>query len=223
MVAKRSGVGAVGLFGAPGAGKGTQALKISKRYAIPIISTGDMIRKEIQCDSLLGRQVRSVVAEGCLVGDEVVNQLVESRLNQPDCLKGALLDGYPRTAQQAERLADVLDVLKLPLVVIEIQIGYNELAERMTGRRLCPKCGATFNVYSHPPEVSDVCDVCHADLVVRVDDSEDVLRERLRVYEQHKLAIFDVFSDRARQQHGVDGSLSEDEVAKQIFELLDSV
>ena len=221
MAAESAGVGAIVLFGPPGAGKGTQALKISKRYAIPRISTGDMIREEIQRSSPLGRQAQSALTAGRLVDDELVNGMAEARLGRPDCRGGFLLDGYPRTAQQAERLETVLDGLGLPAVVIDIQIGYNELVKRITGRRLCPKCGAIFNIYSHPPEVSDVCDVCHTDLVVRADDSEEVLGERLQVYERQTLPVFDVFRKRGQPIHSVDGSLSEDELAERIFELLD--
>ncbi len=221
MAAKAAGVGAIVLFGPPGAGKGTQAIKISKRYAIPQISTGNMIREEIQLGSPLGRQAQSALAAGRLVDDELVNGIVEARLHRPDCREGFLLDGYPRTAQQAERLETVLDGLGLPAVVIEIRIGYNELVKRITGRRLCPKCGAIFNLYLHPPKVSEVCDVCHSGLVVRADDSEEVLRERLQAYEQQTLPLFDVFRKRGQPTHTVDGSLPEDEVAERIFELLD--
>ena len=221
MTAEGAGVGAIVLFGPPGAGKGTQALKISKRYAIPQISTGNMIREEIQCSSPLGRQARAALTAGRLVDDELVNGMAEARLHRPDCREGFLLDGYPRTAQQAERLGIVLDGLRLPAVVIEIRIGYNELVKRITGRRLCPKCGAIFNIYSHPPKVSDVCDVCHTGLVVRADDSEEVLRERLRTYEEQTLPLFDVFRKRGQPTQTVDGSLPEEEVAERIFELLD--
>ena len=221
MAAEAAGVGAIVLFGPPGAGKGTQALKISKRYAIPTISTGDMIREEIQRCSPLGRQAQSALTAGRLADDELINGMAEARLGRPDCQGGFLLDGYPRTARQAERLETVLDGLGLPPVVIEIQIGYNELAKRITGRRLCPKCGAIFNIYSHPPKVPDVCDACHTDLVVRADDSEEVLRERLQAYERQTLPLFDVFRKRGQPTHTVDGSLPEDEVAKLIFELLD--
>ena len=221
MAAKAAAVGAIVLFGPPGAGKGTQALRISERYAIPQISTGNMIREEIKRGSALGRQARAALAAGRLADDELVNGIVEARLHRPDCRGGFLLDGYPRTAQQAERLETVLDGLGLGAVVIEIRIGYNELVKRITGRRLCPKCGAIFNIYSHPPKVSDVCDVCHTDLVVRADDSEEVLRERLQAYEQQTLPLFDVFRKRGQATDTVDGSLPEDEVTERIFELLD--
>ena len=214
------GIGAVILFGPPGAGKGTQAKKIARRYGIPQISTGDMIRGEIQRGSELGQKAHVEIAAGRLVDDETVNGLAEVRLRKVDCRRGFLLDGYPRTGKQAARIESLMESLGHRPTVIEIKIGYNELVQRITGRRLCPKCGAIYNIHSHPPKTTDVCDVCQARLVVRTDDREEVIGERLRAYEQQTLPVFEVFRDKGETIHSIDGTLPQDEIAAQILELL---
>ena len=214
------GIGAVILFGPPGAGKGTQAKKIAKRYGIPQISTGDIIRGEIQRGSELGQKAHVEIAAGRLVDDETVNGLAEVRLRKADCRHGFLLDGYPRTGKQAAKIESLMESLGHRPTVIEIKIGYNELVQRITGRRLCPKCGAIYNIHSHPPKNTDVCDVCQARLVVRTDDREEVIGERLRAYEQQTLPVFEVFRDKGETIHSIDGTLPQDEIAAQILELL---
>ena len=214
------GIGAVILFGPPGAGKGTQAKKIARRYGIPQISTGDMIRGEIQRGSELGQKAHVEIAAGRLVDDETVNGLAEVRLRKADCRCGFLLDGYPRTGKQAAKIESLMESLGHRPTVIEIKIGYNELVQRITGRRLCPKCGAIYNVHSHPPKTTDVCDVCQARLVVRTDDREEVIGERLRAYEQQTLPVFEVFRDKGETIHSIDGTLPQDEIAARILELL---
>jgi adenylate kinase len=161
------------LFGPPGAGKGTQAKNVVKRFSIPQVSTGDMIRTEIRAGTELGRQVEETLARGKLVEDGLVNALVQARISQPDCSRGFLLDGYPRTAPQAAKLSKMLEQLGHGTMVIQIQIGYNELVKRISGRRLCPNCGAIYNIYSHPPKLSDVCDNCKTPLLVRSDAGND--------------------------------------------------
>lgn len=213
-------VGAVILFGPPGAGKGTQARRIAERFGVPQISTGDMIRSEIHAHSTLGKSVRARMEAGHLVSDAVVNEMVEARVRRPDCRAGFLLDGYPRTPGQAEKLRTFLKPLGHPAMVIEIQIGYNELVKRITGRRLCPKCGAIFNIHSNPPKTSDVCDVCGARLVVRTDDRAEVLEERLHAYEQQTVPLFEVFRKNGEQVYAVDGTLPATEVGEEIFRLL---
>lgn len=214
------GIGAVILFGPPGAGKGTQAKKIARRYGIPQISTGDMIRGEIQRGSELGQKAHVEIAAGRLVDDETVNGLAEVRLRKVDCRRGFLLDGYPRTGKQAAKIESLMESLGHRPTVIEIKIGYNELVQRITGRRLCPKCGAIYNIHSHPPKTTDVCDVCQARLVVRTDDREEVIGERLRAYEQQTLPVFEVFRDKGETIHSIDGTLPQDEIAARILELL---
>lgn len=218
--ADADGIGAVILFGPPGAGKGTQAKKIAKRYGIPQISTGDMIREVIQGGSELGQKAQEEIAAGRLVDDEMVNGLADARLRKADCRHGFLLDGYPRTAGQAAKIECLMESLGHRPTVIEIKIGYNELIQRITGRRLCPKCGAIYNIHSHPPRITDVCDVCQARLVVRTDDREEVIGERLLAYERQTLPVFEVFRDKGERIHSIDGALTQDTISARIFELL---
>ena len=214
------GIGAVILFGPPGAGKGTQARKIAARYGIPQISTGDMIRDEIRRGTELGKTALGEITAGRLVADELVNGLAASRLAQSDCVRGFLLDGYPRTAGQVGEVDQLLKSLGHRTTVVEIKIGYNELIQRITGRRLCPKCGAIFNIHSHPPAISDICDVCHARLVVRTDDREEVIGERLRAYEEETRPVFEVYRAKGEAIHSVDGAAPAESVSDTIFELL---
>ena len=213
-------LGAVILFGPPGAGKGTQAKNVVKRFLIPQVSTGDMIRSEIRAGTKLGQRVEATLAKGILVEDGLVNTLVETRISQPDCRRGFLLDGYPRTSPQAAKLAEMLERLGHGMMVIQIQIGYNELVKRISGRQLCPNCGAIYNIHSHPPKVSDVCDICQSPLVVRPDDQAEVLEERLSAYERQTVPIFDTFRSNGHKIHVIDGTLPEDEVAKRIYQVL---
>ncbi len=214
------GIGAVILFGPPGAGKGTQAAKIAARYGIPQISTGDMIRDEMRRGTELGKQAQGEIAAGRLVADELVNGLAASRLAQPDCGRGFLLDGYPRTPGQADEVDHLLASLGHRTTVIEIKIGYNELIKRITGRRLCPKCGAIFNIHSQPPAISDICDVCHARLVVRTDDREEVIGERMRAYEEETQPVFEFFRAKGRKIYSVDGTATAASVSRKVFAFL---
>lgn len=214
-------LGAVILFGPPGAGKGTQAKRLAKRRGIPQVSTGDMIRAEIERGTTLGLDVRRALDEGRLVDDGVVNELVEQRLSEPDCARGVLLDGYPRTAGQARKLKELLEPLGGRTVVIEIEIGYNKLVSRITGRRLCPSCGSIYNIRTHPPLKADFCDDCRTPLITRADDRAEVLDERLREYRKRTLPVFDVFREQRREILTIDGALSEDKIESRIAELVD--
>ena len=216
-------VGAMILFGSPGAGKGTQARRIAARYQIPTISTGNIIREEVSSGSSLGKKVEATLASGRLVDDETVNQLVKSRLDSKDCRQGFLLDGYPRTASQARALRSILDRMSRRPVIIEVQVGYNETVRRITGRRLCKQCGAIYNVYLHPPKVPDVCDVCgHRPLSIRSDDRADVIEKRYRVYWEETVPVFEVFRSSGEKIHQVDGTRPEEDVFGQIIEILEA-
>jgi adenylate kinase len=180
------------LLGAPGAGKGTQAKKAVEVYGIPQISTGDILRENVSQDTELGRQAKAIMERGELVPDRLVCGMVGQRLLQPDCGRGFILDGFPRTAAQAEWLDEFLrgpDFGRQPCatllpVVIEISVGYNQLFMRLTGRRSCPTCGRIYNVNFQPPRVPETCDVDGAKLVTRKDDTEEVIAERLKAYER---------------------------------------
>jgi len=215
--------GAIILFGPPGAGKGTQAEKIADRYGVSKISTGDMIREEIRSGSGLGQNVEARLAAGQLINDALVNRLVEARLKNEDCQNGFLLDGYPRTGPQAKALAEVLRRKNCGLVVIEVRVGYNDVVKRITGRRLCSQCGAIYNVHSQPPKVPEVCDICgHRPLGIRSDDREEVVKERLRLYEEGTMPVFEVFRAAGQKIHQVDGASSTGEVAERIFGILEA-
>ena len=219
----KEAVRAIILFGSPGAGKGTQAQKITAHYRIPQISTGDIIREEVGSGSSLGKKVEATLAAGRLVDDETVNQLVKARLDSNDCRKGFLLDGYPRTAGQARALQGILDRMPCRPVIIEVQVGYNETVRRITGRRLCAQCGAIYNVYSHPPKVPDVCDGCgHRPLTIRSDDRAEVIEKRVHLYQEETVPVYEVFRSAGEKIHQVDGTQPEQVVCAQIFEILEA-
>ena len=219
----KEAVRAIILFGSPGAGKGTQARKITAHYRIPQISTGDIIREEVGSGSSLGKKVEATLAAGRLVDDETVNQLVKARLDSNDCRKGFLLDGYPRTAGQARALQGILDRMPCRPVIIEVQVGYNETVRRITGRRLCAQCGAIYNVYSHPPKVPDVCDGCgHRPLTIRSDDRAEVIEKRVHLYQEETVPVYEVFRSAGEKIHQVDGTQPEQVVCARIFEILEA-
>ena len=194
-------VGPIILLGAPGAGKGTQAKVIVERFAIPQISTGDLLRDHVSRSTDLGRQAKAIMDRGELVPDDLVNNMVAERLSRPDTARGFILDGYPRTTAQAQWLDQFLahkvfenqGDRKLSPLVINIAVGYNQLLRRLTGRRSCPTCGRIYNVYFQPPRVADLCDVDGAKLVTRRDDCEEVISKRLQAYERQTLPLTEYY------------------------------
>jgi len=172
------------LMGAPGVGKGTQAKEIMAAWGIPQISTGDLLRDNKDRGTALGVLAKQIMAEGKLVPDDLVNQMVAERLGQPDTVRGYMLDGYPRTLGQAEWLDQRLaaDRSGLPIIAVNIRVSYTQLLRRITGRRSCPTCQRIYNVYLQPPKVDTVCDVEGTPLVQRADDVEAVFEERMRTY-----------------------------------------
>ena len=170
------------LMGLPGAGKGTQAEKISEKYGVPHISTGDMFRLAIKEGTELGKKAKRYLDEGALVPDEVTNGIVEERLSKDDCNKGFLLDGFPRTIPQAEALQQITEKLNKKLdYVIHVDVPEEKLLERLTGRRVCPTCGATYHVVNNPPKREGICDKDDAKLIQRDDDTEETVGKRLAV------------------------------------------
>lgn len=171
------------LLGPPGAGKGTQAKKISAEFAIPQISTGDMLREAVKKGTELGKMAKSFMDKGGLVPDEVVIGIVKERLKGADCAKGFILDGFPRTIPQAEALDRVIAELgKAIKAVLSLDVDEKELMERLCGRRTCPSCGAMFHVSFNAPKKAGVCDKCGAALIQRDDDKEETIRTRLENY-----------------------------------------
>ncbi len=215
-------VGAVILFGPPGAGKGTQARRIGKRMGIPHISTGDMIRHQVESSTPMGQQAKAIMAMGSLVPDEWVNQMVEARLQAPDCLRGFVLDGYPRTRPQAQALEQMLSRNGARMIVITMAVDYNEITRRTTGRRLCPACGTIYNIFARPPRVDNVCDNEGAALQIRLDDREEVIRERVQAYEKETRPVLEYFRGRGQQIHEVNGSRGTDEITAELTRILDA-
>ncbi|MFY9852416.1 MAG: adenylate kinase [Terracidiphilus sp.] len=177
--------GPILLLGAPGVGKGTQAKELVKLWAIPQISTGDLLRANVAQGTELGRTAKEIMGRGELVPDSLVNEMVAVRLQQPDTAGGYILDGFPRTLVQAAWLDGRLAAQStgLPVVAVSIKVDYNQLLRRITGRRNCPACQTIYNVYGKPPQKEGFCDVDGAALVQRADDTEKVFEERMRAYE----------------------------------------
>ena len=178
------------LLGAPGAGKGTQGEMICERYGIPEISTGAILREAIGAGTPLGQKAAAIIEHGGLVPDEVVNGIVEERLKQEDCREGFILDGYPRTLPQARALDENGVGIDR---VLSIEISDREIEERMSGRRVCGKCGAPYHVKAKPPKREGVCDLCGGALVHRDDDKPETVRHRLEVYHRETEPLKDYY------------------------------
>ena len=187
------------LLGAPGAGKGTQAREICRRFGIPHISTGDMFRENVAQGTSLGKAVQAIMDRGDLVPDELVNKMVEDRLGWEDCRQGFLLDGYPRSVAQAEALHEILKAKgQRDPIVVNLHVGYNVIVERLSGRRVCPVCGRIYNLISNPPAKDSVCDDDGASLITRKDDREEAVQERLSEYEARTAPVVDFYKRKER-------------------------
>ena len=179
------------LLGAPGAGKGTQAEVLSRKLNIPTISTGNMLRAAISNGSPVGLEAKSYMDNGQLVPDSMIIGIVKERLAEPDCANGFILDGMPRTIPQAEALE--ANGIRFDAVV-SLEISDGEIIGRMSGRRVCPKCGATFHVVSNPPRTEGVCDVCGEELIIRPDDAPETVQSRLDVYHAQTEPLKDFYA-----------------------------
>jgi adenylate kinase len=184
-------------LGPPGAGKGTQARDLAQEWSVPQIATGDMLREAMAADTPLGREARQYYDRGALVPDDVIVGMIADRLVQPDAKRGFILDGFPRTIGQAEALARLLDSLGQPLDrVLFFDVSEAELLRRLTGRRVCRSCGATYHVVSAPSRRADVCDRCGGELYQRADDSEPTVRNRLNVYTTQTAPLLEYYRQR---------------------------
>jgi adenylate kinase len=184
------------LFGPPGCGKGTQSRLLVDWLKVPAISTGDMLRAEIRAGSDLGKAAQSTIASGGLVSDGLVNQILKARIAEPDCSRGFILDGYPRTVEQAEFLDRTLEEMGLGRpVVLYFEVPRDALVGRMSARRFCNNCGRTYNILSVRPKRPGRCDEDGEPLVIRKDDREEVIRERLRAYDDQTRPILAHYSD----------------------------
>jgi adenylate kinase len=179
------------IFGPPGSGKGTQAKLLRDLLKIPHISTGDMLRERTAHGDSLGVDAATWMKSGQLVPDSTVDRLVEDRLKEPDCRGGAILDGYPRTVEQARSLASVLRQLGMGELVIHLKVDYTKVIVRIAGRRQCASCGLLYNLVANPPKVAGICDRDGQPLVIRDDDRESVVRERLETYERQTRPVLE--------------------------------
>jgi len=222
-------VGPVILFGPPGAGKGTQAKKIAEIFGIPQISTGDILRENVSKGTPLGHMAKVVMDRGELVPDELVYGMVSDRLGKEDCNRGCILDGFPRTIPQAEwldrymegRLFDKVGARKMPPIVIQVKVEYNSLLQRLTGRRSCPNCGRIYNVHYQPPCVEGICDLDGSNLVLRPDDREEVIAERLRAYDRQTLPLVNYYQKSGRLRT-VNGDQPVDVVTAEILRAIEN-
>ena len=219
MSGKNIPVGPIVLLGAPGAGKGTQAKLIAAHYGIPHISTGDILRDNVGRGTELGRKAKRVMERGDLVSDDLVNGMVAERLKQPDSARGFVLDGFPRTVAQAQWLDRELAKKageRRPTVVVDVDVSYNQLLQRLTGRRTCPVDGKIYNIYLQPPKTEGVCDACSTQLFQRVDDTEEVISERLKSYERQTKPLEDYYIEQGRLRR-VNGDQPVEKVTAEMF------
>ena len=183
------------LLGAPGAGKGTQAELLIEKLSIPAISTGNMLREAVKSGSELGLKVKKLMEEGSLVPDDVVLDIVAERVSRPDCEKGFILDGVPRTLAQAE----ALETRGIRIDhVISIEIADEVIEGRMTGRRVCSNCGASYHIVANPPKTEGICDLCQKELIIRKDDAPETVRHRLEVYHELTEVLKDFYGNRGK-------------------------
>jgi adenylate kinase len=185
------------IFGAPGAGKGTQAKFLTNTYGIPQISTGDILREAIADKTDIGLKAKKIMDKGELVPDSVIIQIIEDRLTKEDCKKGFILDGFPRTLFQAEELEEIMESMNISLdKVISLNVPDNLIVGRITGRRVCSNCSASFHVAYNPSKVDDICDHCHNELIIRKDDNLETVKNRLFAYHEQTTPILDFYKNK---------------------------
>ena len=207
-------------LGAPGAGKGTQAREVAKRYGIPQISTGDILRDAVRRQTALGLAAKARMEAGELVPDEVVDGIVEERINQPDCKDGFILDGFPRTISQAQFVDRILEAKgKGRPLVLDIEVSEDLLLKRLTGRLTCSKCGEIYNIYFNPPKIPGICDKDGGKLIHRADDNEGTIRQRLEAYHKQTSPLIEYY-----RQQGVllalDGNKEPEAIAQGLTDYL---
>lgn len=208
------------LLGPPGAGKGTQAAKLVEKYDIPHISTGDIFRKHLKEQTKLGLKAKEYMDKGLLVPDELVVDIVKERLMEDDCTKGFLLDGFPRTVEQADALEEELKKLNQKLDgVINIEVRDEIIIDRLTGRLVCKKCGATFHEKFNKPKQEGICDICGGELYTRDDDKVETVKNRLDVYKKQTQPLIDYYAKKGLLKT-INGEADTDTVFAKICEVL---
>lgn len=208
------------MLGAPGAGKGTQAKQIADKYSIPHISTGDIFRANIKNGTELGKKAKQYMDQGALVPDELTCDLVMDRIQQDDCKNGFVLDGFPRTIPQAEALDAALEKINEKMdYAIDVDVPDENIVNRMSGRRACLNCGATYHLISIPPKVEGICDRCGSEIVLREDDKPETVQKRLKVYHEQTQPLIEYYSGKGVLKE-VDGTQPMDDVFAAIVKIL---
>lgn len=209
------------LFGAPGAGKGTQAKYLIEKFNIPQISTGDMLRAAIADGTAMGMEAKGYMDAGKLVPDSTIIGIIKDRLAAEDCKKGFILDGFPRTLAQAEALEALMKEMEISLdKVISLNVPDELIVGRITGRRVCPKCGASFHTEFNPPKVENICDYCGAALITRKDDNAETVKSRLETYHAQTTPLIEYYTNLGVFAE-LDGTKDVSQVTKDMFALLD--
>jgi adenylate kinase len=210
------------MIGAPGAGKGTQSRLLSEKYGFPQISTGDILREMSQNGSELGKKIKETMASGKLVSDEILGEVILSRTSQPDCADGYILDGYPRTINQAHLLDDLAQKQRSEILLVTVAVEEESLLKRLTGRRTCSECGEIYNIYFRRPKTDGVCDIDGAPLNLRADDNPESVKRRLQEYRQSTAPLISYYQDSGRLVE-VDGEQPVSEVLDRICEMIDGL
>lgn len=211
------------LLGAPGSGKGTQGVVLSKKFNIPQISTGDLLRAAVKAGTELGKQAKSAMDAGALVSDDIVIGLIRERLSEADAQNGYILDGFPRNIPQAEALDEMLESLGQPLQgVVLLDVPFEELMQRLTGRRTCKDCGAIYNIYLSAPKTDGRCDSCNGELFQRADDNEETIGNRLKVYEEQTAPLIGYYTQQ-NKLHAIAGTGNVDTITSQVGAVFDNI
>ena len=211
------------LLGAPGSGKGTQGVVLAQKYTIPQISTGDLLRAAVNAGTELGKKAKTAMDAGALVSDDIVIGLIRERLSASDVQNGYILDGFPRNIAQAEALDDMLSKLGQPLQgVILLDVAFDELLQRLTGRRTCKDCGAIYNIHLSPSKVEGHCDACNGELFQRADDNESTIGNRLNVYQEQTEPLIAYYTQQDKL-HTIAGAGSVDDITNSIGVIFDAI
>lgn len=206
------------LFGAPGVGKGTQAKRISQRFSIPQISTGDILREAVRKGTKLGKRAEEFMKKGQLVPDQLMLDIIKERISQSDCDHGFILDGFPRTIPQAQGLAKLMNTMELPpFILVEITVPDEIIIKRLSGRKTCSQCGADYNDHTHPAPPDNICIVCGGKITRRSDDNPETIKKRLQVYRE-QTAPLKHFYEEQHQFISIDGNKHIDDVYKNLVE-----
>jgi adenylate kinase len=211
------------LLGAPGSGKGTQGVVLSKKFNIPQISTGDLLRAAVKAGTELGKKAKSAMDAGALVSDDIVIGLIRERLSEKDAQNGYILDGFPRNIAQAEALDEMLEQLDQPLQgVVLLDVPFDELMQRLTGRRTCKDCGAIYNIHLSPPKTEGHCDRCGGELFQREDDNEETIANRLKVYEEQTAPLIGYYQQQ-NKLHTIPGTGDIDTITNKVGAVFDEI